>query len=503
MIEETRQSIIRDNNTAQQTLEFLLDKVGPNVKDIIINDVLSGDIDFSILKTMGFREVKQIHFTKPGQVTSVVNLPTSLVSFRCPHQLLVEFNNTLPFLEELNLEQNHISKIDLTSLIRLKVLNVNHNQLTGSMEFEYKMPITSVSSTPTLEFSKNLPKTIEELYINDNEIRLIDLRNNDKLRVFHAVGNKMLRIQNVPPSIVDLQIEDNPMVELNYSAMPTEENAETPESMVANMDYLESLNQYFSMKTKYENDVRLGRATLLEKARSRKQRLNLMREYHPKCIKCRRPFGTIFEQRDKRYIARCGNAGDPCGLNIQLYRGNSVYSESLVYLFHSQMETTKETIISQKLDTLFNYVSEKESVEKFKKQLKEYSIDNSIYKDALNAFNELHYSPHKRELVRNKITQIYELKNTMKRMLDEYKKDNNLETLRTITDIYIHEYLPEIHNLRLLNYEVMEMNPIDESCIKHEGEIVCPGKQLFQLDVALSKLEHLLGEPPRVIAFSV
>jgi hypothetical protein len=370
--------------------------------------------------------------------------------------------------------------------MQLKVLNVNHNQLSLN-----------------IEFSKIIPKTVEELYINENQIRLIDLRNNDKLRVFHAVGNKMLRIQNVPPSIVDLQIEDNPMVELNYSEMPTEVIVETPESMVANMDYLESLNQYFSMKTKYEDDLRLSRKTLLEKARSRKQRLKLMREYRPKCIKCRRPFGTIFEQRDKRYIARCGNAGDPCGLNIQLYRGNSVHSESLVYLFHSQMETTKETIISQKLDTLFDYISEKQSVEKFKKQLKEYSIDNSIYKDALNSFNELHYSPHKRELIRNKITQIYELKNTMKRMLDEYKKDDNLETLRTITDIYIHEYLPEIHNLRLLNYEVMEMNSIDESCIKFEGEDVCPGKQLFQLDVALSKLEHLLGEPPRVIAFSV
>jgi hypothetical protein len=503
MIEETRQSIIRDNNTAQQTLEFLLDKVGPDVKDIIINDVLSGDLDFSILKTMGFREVKQIHFTKPGEVTSVVHLPSTLVSFRCPHQLLVEFDNALPFLEELNLEQNHISKIDLSTLNRLKVLNLNDNQLTGSMEFQYKTPNSNVSSTSTLEFSKNLPKTIEELYINNNEIRLIDLRNNDKLRVFHAVGNKMLRIQNVPPSIVDLQIEDNPMVELDYSAMPTEENAETPESMVANMDYLESLNQYFSMKTKYEDDLRLSRATLLEKARSRKQRLKLIREYRPKCIKCRRPFGTIFEQRDKRYIARCGNAGDPCGLNIQLYRGNSVHSESLLYLFHNQMESTKETIISQKLDTLFNYISEKESAEKFKKQLKEYSIDNSIYKDTLNAFNELHYSPHKRELVRNKITQIHELKNTMKRMLDEYKNEENLETLHTITDIYIHEYLPEIHNLRLLNYEVMEMISIDESCIKLEGETVCPGKQLFQLDVPLSKLEHLLGEPPRVIAFSV
>lgn len=486
MIEETRQSIIRDNNTAQQTLEFLLDRVGPNVQDIIINDVLSGDLDFSILKTRGFRQVKQIHFTKPGQVTSIVNLPSGLVSFRCPHQLLVEFNNVLPFLEELVLDHNHISKIDFTTLIRLKVLNVNHNQLTL-----------------TLEFSKHIPKTVEELYINENQIRLIDLRNNDKLRVLHAVGNKMLRIQNVPPSVVDLRIEENPMVELDYSAMPTEENIETPESMVAHMDYLESLHRYFDMKTKYETDTKKARLLVLQKARSRKQRLNLIREYRPKCLKCRRPFGTIFEQRDRRYIARCGNVGDPCGLNIQLYRGNHTFSDSLVYLFQLQMEITKESIISQKLDTLFSYISEEKSADKFKKQLKEYSIDNTIYKDLLNSFNEMHYNPHKRELIRNKITQIHELKNVMKRMLADFQKTDNLETLRTITDIYIHEYLPEIHNLRLLNYEVMEMNTIDESCVRIEGETVCLAYKLYQRDVALPKLEHLSGEPPRVIAFSV
>lgn len=486
MIEETRQSIIRDNNTAQQTLEFLLDKVGPNVRDIIINDVLSGDLDFSILNTRGFRQVKQIHFTKPGQVTSVVNLPNTLVSFRCPRQLLVSFINVLPYLEELVLEHNHITKIDFTTLIRLKVLNVNHNELTMNVEF-----------------SKQIPNAVEELYINENQIRLIDLRDNNKLRVLHAVGNKMLRIQNVPPSVVDLRIEDNPMVEVDYSTIPTDKHTDTPESIVANMDYVESLHRYFSIKTKYETDTKRAHQSIMKKARSKKQRLNLVREYRPKCFKCHRPFGTIFEQRDRRYIARCGNAGDPCGLNIQLYRGNHTFSDSLVYLFQYHMEITKERIISQKLDTLFSYISEAHSTEKFKKQLKEYSIDNSIYKDALNAINELHYSPHKREMIRNKITQIHELKNTMKRMLAEIQKDDNAETIRTITDIYIHEYLPEIHNLRLLNYEVMEMIEIDESCVRNEGEDVCPSRKLFQRDVALPKLEHLSGEPPRVIAFSV
>jgi hypothetical protein len=87
----------------------------------------------------------------------------------------------------------------------------------------------------------------------------------------------------------------------------------------------------------------------------------------------------------------------------------------------------------------------------------------------------------------------------MKQLLDDFQKNENLETMRTITEIYKNEYLPEIHNLRLLNYEVMEMNIIESACLKDD----CPMMQLYQSDATLPKLEHVSGEPSRVIAFSV
>ena len=87
----------------------------------------------------------------------------------------------------------------------------------------------------------------------------------------------------------------------------------------------------------------------------------------------------------------------------------------------------------------------------------------------------------------------------MKQMLDDFQKNENMETMRTITEIYKNEYLPEIHNLRLLNYEVMEMNIVDSSCLKDE----CPEMILFQKDASLQKLEHVSGETPRVLAFTI
>ena len=58
----------------------------------------------------------------------------------------------------------------------------------------------------------------------------------------------------------------------------------------------------------------------------------------------------------------------PCELKIELYRGSYDPLDDLIDLYQENIEQTKETIISQKLDTLFNYVSEEKSVKAFKKK---------------------------------------------------------------------------------------------------------------------------------------
>lgn len=476
VIDERRENIMRNNNTAQDTLAFLLEKMNPDIKELVVGVSLHGDIDFSILSEKGFRFVSAIRFTKPGEITTVSNLPKELRIFDCPKQLLVEFSGVFPYLEELLLEGNYLRKIDFIPLPKLKILNINDNRMNEI---------------------KSLPSSLEELYINRNETRILNLKYLTKLRILHAVGNDMIRIQDLPASMVDLQIEENLMVDIGYTAIPqTRKETDEAEAQVE-LDYVESLNAYFHLKNKYDTDRKALLLKAFEKGKTKKQGQKLAKEAKPKCIRCRRPFGTIFENRERRYIAVCGNKNEPCDLNIQLYRGNHSNREYMLYLFREQMEELKDKIIAQKLDTLFSYISEEKSAEKFKRQLKEYSIDNNIYKDLLNEYNDLHYSPHKRELVRNKIRQIYELKNAMKQLLNQYETEENLEIMSTITDIYVREYLPETHNLRLLCYEVMEM--VDTGKAKENDKN--KEMRLFQKDTGLSKLDYLTGEPPRVIAY--
>jgi hypothetical protein len=105
-----------------------------------------------------------------------------------------------------------------------------------------------------------------------------------------------------------------------------------------------------------------------------------------------------------------------------------------------------------------------------------------------------HHSDHKRVMIRNKTERIYEIRNTMRRMQEEYLKEESPQTLQVIAEMYVNEYLPEIHNLRLLKYGVMEMNEREEGANKVKYE-------LFQKDATIHKIELLLGEPPRVISY--
>jgi Leucine-rich repeat (LRR) protein len=467
-----RESIINEANTAQDTLVFLLNAIPTDSRELIFGESFRGDLDFSVLSTLGYQFIQRIEFTHKGEITSVSNLPPDLKTFICPNQMMTEFDHKLFYLEELDLASNHLRKIDLAPFPTLIKLNLNRNELSEL---------------------KDIPTDLEELYIDHNNIRILKLKNTLKLRVLHCVGNDLIRIQNVPDSMVDMRLDESPMARVDNRVEPEEAN-----QVERNIDYVESLHEYFNLKSKYEAEVLKMRTKLYSRGLTRKQKINLAKEVRPKCIRCSRPFGTVFESVDRKYIARCGNKQNPCDLNIQLYRGHFTMREEMMNNTRFIVSDTKESIIKQKLDTLFGYISEEESAQIFKDELETHNIYNEAYTSTRNEYNELHNNPHTRELILAKTRQLYELKNTMKKMLADYEAESNPNIMEAITNVYVNEYMPEIQNLRRMKYEVMEVNAIFKSTDTKEDSAIY---QLFQKDVALTKLECSEDEPPRVIAF--
>jgi hypothetical protein len=482
LIQEKRETIIRENNTAQETFETLLESIPMDTRELNVTTPLHGDLDLAILKTKGYNRIHTIRIGTAemadgtGEITSVKNIPTVLRSFSCINQLLVSLDLWLPNVTELHLENNHITSIDLRTLAAVKKIYLQNNELTGI---------------------QNLPKLLEELYIQNNKIKHIDFKDTPKLKVLHCQNNPNISLANLPQTTLDLQMDEVANNDVSYT---DEQETVSPNGSTQSRDiqgihdYKECLRIYFKMKSQYEKKTKQTKSDAYARGKTNKQRKLLASQVRPECVKCGRNVGTVFSSKNNRYVAICGNTTQPCELKIELFRGDQDSLEYLIQLYSDETETDKLEIIQQKLKTLFNYISESESAKLFKDNLDMYNKDSAMYKLLLERYHNLHTSEHTAELVKHKIIQIYNLKHKMNTMKDEYMKTQNHHIIQLIANMYVKEYMPEIHNLRTLNYKVMEIGEIER-----DGGVY----QLFQMDTKLSDLEYVFGERPSVKHFQI
>ena len=134
---------------------------------------------------------------------------------------------------------------------------------------------------------------------------------------------------------------------------------------------------------------------------------------------------------------------------------------------------------------MFSYISEGQSVEKFKEIMEDYNDTSETYSEVLKNYNEMYNNEEKREMIHKKNEMIHDLNRKIRALLIEYENDDNKEILRNAVKIYIHDLLPEIENLRRLKYDIVEM---DDNI-------------LYQKEFSVSKLDFVYGEEPSVKSF--
>lgn len=467
--EEKRDEIKKDTNTAQATFISILDRLDKTHADEIrFDEPMHGDLDFSLLKDRDFKHVIAIVFDHDGEVTSIQNIPDQVKKIECKRQMLTELHNLPESLEELDLTGNYLKKIDTKSLKFLKILRISDNEL---------------------ETLDHLPESIEEIECENNQLTKLDLAGLHNLRSLHCSNNQLLVVANPPTTLTDFEMENNPFLEISRDIDP--EDRVKSEKRV---DYLESMNEYFELKRKYEEKKKQLQKSAYERMQNAKKGFKKMkaRTVNPPCISCKRPVGTIFNRKDGRYLAACGDKTHPCKLNIQLFSGTHFNNETLLTIYKDDMEKTKEEIIKQKMDTLFNYVSEEQSVSEFKKTLDDYNNDSKTYKDLLERYKDLNENQEKAMAIEKKTQEIYEILADIKRQIKEYEQTQNRKTLMSALHTYKRDLIPAIKHRRMNQYEVMEVDINEDNNTS----------KLFQRELALNKMDFKYGEPPRVVKFS-
>jgi hypothetical protein len=485
IIFEIREQVIRENNTAQDELDSILSRLNPNTKQLVFSNPLHGDIDFAILNRLGFRNIEMISFEESGEITTIKNLPKSLRILKCPSQLLIGLFELPPDLKELHCDYNYLTEFSGQNLKHLETLHISHNKL---------------------EKLDGLSNNLEELYCTNNKLQLLNLSGLSNLKVLHVSENPTLVIEHVPEGLVDFKSDNNAFAVVRYDTI-REPGADTTIGKMNEVhyenkiDYLEALNIYFKLKKNYEDAVLSAKKAAFVSAKTRAAGKRQVALIKPKCINCRKPGGTIFEHKDDKYTAVCGvqELHNKCNLNIQLYRGHFSDEESMLYVFKEGVDEVKEKIVRQKLDTLFDYVSDKVAAERFKKEVENYTFESSVYAELLQSFNEKYYSKTKQDAIVEKTKNINQLIQQYNTIIDDYKNNmENMELLRDAVRLQIRSITPEMENLRRLKHELNEV-VVDINTVGNTSDIK---STLVQRKVSLAGIDVTLEEPPRVVRFS-
>jgi hypothetical protein len=235
------------------------------------------------------------------------------------------------------------------------------------------------------------------------------------------------------------------------------------------------------------------------------------------CIKCKRPVGTIFQSQDNKYIAICGDTANPCKLDIQIYTGELGMYKSMMHEDKQELEKLKQKMMRNKLDTLFGYVNEEEATIEFNNTLSEYNIQSGVQQLMIDKHDEIYNNTIKNDSIEKKNENIFRLNESVNTLLIEYKNTSNIELLKEAVRIQHEQIGAESRNLRMLKYNVMEMDKhvlksvdaknvisLDHNCqidikVATDGDVL--QHILVQLPVTLTELEYSYHEPPNVMKF--
>lgn len=468
MNDEIREQIVNENNSAQNVLTSLLDRLDSSqVTELSITDVLHGNLDFSVLQDRGFESIQKIMIEKPGELTDIFNIPNSVKILNCNHQMLKEIEKMPSDLEELYVDNNVFQKFDCSSVPKLRILHISNNELQALT---------------------NLPETLEILECENNQLKELNLANTIKLKELICSNNPILRLQHVPPCISKLEMENNPFVEIDHS----EDTPEEKKRGKKKLDYLESVNIFLKLKSDYETKLRKARKNAYDKGVSKKEKRQRVRDSKIPCISCKRNVGTDFLIKDNRYIALCGDNKNPCNLNIKLFKGEYMNSDTVMELYKQDLEEEKDKIIQTKMNSIFKYVNDQVLSKMFENDLKEYNETTELYNEVLQEHENMYNNLETKEQVERKTQQIYEIIENFQKFMEEFKKTGNKKVLISSIDLYKHELVPALACLRQLKYAHMYVE------IENSDP---PVSKLIQFPVSQHTKDYIYGEEPKVEHF--
>jgi hypothetical protein len=242
-------------------------------------------------------------------------------------------------------------------------------------------------------------------------------------------------------------------------------------------DIKDALNEYFKLKLEYENNIMKNKQTIIFNRRlSKREKRAEYLKLKPKCINCKRPGGTKFQNiyfpsddkddAHRQYSATCGIIADPCGLNIKINVGNIELLPNLLDEMQSGIKSLKDEVIDDKNKLLFGYLSTEDVLTKFddlKEQISGYTL---LYEQYLEKYNELVDNDQKKNELDESITESFYKIDEIKECIKKMNETNNAQYATDAVSIYTTTLQPLLNKIRILKYNenMVWHNPYTDTC---------------------------------------
>jgi hypothetical protein len=375
----------------------------------------------------------------------------------------------------------------------LHYLNLSYNQIrTWNTPFPQQLTTLILSYNVLEQIESSLPSSLVTLECDNNALKRLDLSCAVKLTTLHCRNNPLLTIECVPQSVIELKHDCSPFVDVTYSSddHQTSKKQQTVSFRKKQFDHRVCLLRYFELKSKFDEECQRGRRETFERVLLRSGKaaaVNAARRLQKHCVNCRGTGGTVFERVSGHYRARCGNRERPCDLQIDLFMGDGYSLSTLLEEFGEHVEEMKETILRQKMDTLFGFLDKEQSSELFAKHKKEFTELTENQKE----FQQQVDQRWNRRVDLQRLEQLYALRQSVKRNLDQWHAKGLREHLSAAMVEHVKHLLPLSLELQRIRYP--------EMLVERGGEN--DHDVLVQRGVLIDQDTVYLGEGPRVIVF--
>lgn len=250
----------------------------------------------------------------------------------------------------------------------------------------------------------------------------------------------------------------------------------------------DALNKYYKLKDKYESRIKKNILKIMkDTSLSKKDKHEKFKQLNNKCVICGKDGGTIFTQENNILIAKCGNLVKPCLLDIQLQKTRYVSIIDKIIELNNIINKNKIDTITTKLNFLFKFNSESETIEEFSKLKEDLVNQVKMHKKIYDKYNNIVNNLLNQEEIVARKNELLTYNMNLSELIKKYEQTEDIIYLKESVELYIHNIKHTVQQLQLLEYKY---NSVEYNENEYNNILVQENYTQLQLQIPIDNIKN-------------